>query len=67
MQKEGLENMCFIGQDVKSLFPSLKCVETARLTRHAILNSNIDVENFDHQMALRYIFIVGGHLSVYIF
>ena len=60
VQKPGLENVCFIGQDVKSLFPSLKCIETARLTRYAVLNSDINVENFDHKMALRYIFIVGG-------
>ena len=60
VQKEVLENVCFIGHDVKSLFPSLTSVETARLTRHAILNSNVDVESFDHKMALRYIYIVGG-------
>ena len=45
---------------MKSLFPSLKCIESARLTRHAVLNSDINIENFDHEMALRYIFIVGG-------
>ena len=60
LQKEGLENLCFIGHDVKSLFPSLKSVESARLTRHAILNPNVQIENFDHLMALRYLFIVGG-------
>ena len=59
-QKSGLENVCFIGHDVKSLFPSLKSVESARLTRHAILNSEVDVESFDHKMALRYLYIIGG-------
>ena len=60
LQKQGSKNLCFIGHDVKSLFPSLKSVESARLTRHAILNSKVQVENFDHKMALRYLFIVGG-------
>ena len=60
VQKEGLDNLCFIGHDVKSLFPSLKCIESARLTRHAVMNSDINVENFDHEMALRYMYIVGG-------
>ena len=59
-QKTGLDNVCFIGHDVKSLFPSLKSVESARLVRHGVLSSEVDVENFDHKMALRYIYIVGG-------
>ena len=60
MQKQKLSDVCFVGHDVKSLFPSLKNAESARLTRYAVLQSNVDVENFDHKMALRYIFIVGG-------
>jgi len=60
LQKDGFENVCIVGHDVKSLFPSLKNAESARLTRYAVLNSKVDVENFDHKMALRYIFIVGG-------
>ena len=38
-QKSGNENVCYIRHDVKSLFPSLKSVESARLTCHAVLNS----------------------------
>ena len=59
-QKEGLSNVCFVGHDVKSLFPSMKSVETARLARYAVLNSKIEIDNFDHSMALRYLFVVGG-------
>ena len=43
-----------------SLFPSLKNIETARLTRHAILESEIEFENINYHKALRYISIVGG-------
>ena len=50
----------FVGTDVTSLFPSLRNVETARMAKYAILNSNIAVENFDCKMALRYLSIVGG-------
>ena len=55
-----LDKLAIIGADVKSLFPSMKNIETARLARHAILNSKVNFENFDYLMALRYIFINGG-------
>ena len=60
LQKEGPENVVFVGTDVTSLFPSLKNVETARMAKYAVLNSDIDIENFDYTMALRYLTIVGG-------
>ena len=56
-QKPG---MSVVGSDVKSLFPSLKSVESARLAKHAILKSTVQFENVDFQKALRYIYIVGG-------
>ena len=49
-----------MGSDVKSLFPSLKNIETARLARCAVLQSEIKFDNWDFQKALRYIFINGG-------
>ena len=57
MQKDGLS---IVGADVRSLFPSLLNLETARLAKHAIMKTSVDFSNFDHKRALRYIFIVGG-------
>ena len=59
--KQKLNEMCILGSDVVSLFPSLKGVETARLTRHAILKSDIEFGNVDYHMALRYLSIIGGN------
>ena len=58
--KQKSDKLCIIGSDVVSLFPSLKNIETGRLARHAILESDVDFENFDFHMSLRYIMIVGG-------
>ena len=58
--KQKLDEMCILGSDVVSLFPSLKGMETARLARHAVLNSTIEFGNVDYLMALRYLTIVGG-------
>ena len=60
IQKPGLSNVCFTGADVVSLFPSLKAVEAARLARCAVVESDVKFENFNYQMALRYLMIVGG-------
>ena len=60
LQKSGKENMCFAGADVVSLFPSLLGVETARLARHAVLQTDVEFENIDYLMALRYLRILGG-------
>ena len=58
MQKSS--GLAVVGSDVVSLFPSLKNIESARLARKAILESEVDVGSFDHLKALRYIFVVGG-------
>ena len=58
--KQKSEGLSIVGSDVKSLFPSLKSVETARLARCAILDSKVTFENWDYLKALRYLFIVGG-------
>ena len=60
IQKSGPENISVVGSDVCSLFPSIKNVEAARFVRHAVLNSDVQIENFDHLIALRYLTIVGG-------
>ena len=54
------DKLAIVGADVKSLYPSLKNVEIARLARHAILESKISFENIDYKRALRYLYIVGG-------
>ena len=56
----GSENFCFTGADVVSLFPSLHGVETARLARHAVLQSEVSFENVDYLMALRDLCNIGG-------
>ena len=42
------------------MFPALRGVETARLTRGAIMDSDVKFENWDLKLALRYLFVVGG-------
>ena len=58
--KQKGEGISIVGSDVKSLFPALKSVETARLARYAIVNSNVKFQNWNFHKALRYLFIVGG-------
>ena len=41
IQKKREDGYCIIGTDVKALFPSLTDVESARMTRCAILQSEI--------------------------
>ena len=47
--------LAIVGSDVKSLFPSLRAVETARLARYAIENSEIEFSNWDYKKSLRYL------------
>ena len=56
-KKTGLS---IVGSDVKSLFLSLRNIETARLARKAILDSKIEFSNWDFVKAMRYIYLVGG-------
>ena len=48
------------GTDVEALFPSLRDVESARIVREAVIKSEADIENFDCNAALKYLYIVGG-------
>ena len=49
-----------VGNDVESLFPSIKDLEAARMVRCVIQQGDIDMKNFDHLAALRYIRVNGG-------
>jgi len=60
IQKSGIENLCIVGSDVASLFPSIKNVEAGRFVRHSVINSKIEFKNFNYLMALRYLTIIGG-------
>ena len=48
------------GFDVKSLYPSLRDIDTACLAREAIIHSNIKFEGLDYDRALAYLRIVAG-------
>lgn len=49
-----------VGSDVEKLYPSLRPLEGARLTRMAVIESNIDIIDIDHRKALRYLYVAGG-------
>ena len=48
------------GTDVEALFPSLRDIESARVVREAVMKSNVSIETFDCEAALKYLYIVGG-------
>ena len=54
------ENYVICGTDVEALFPSLEDIESARMAKHAVMESNIEFNNVDYKKALRYLRIVGG-------
>ena len=54
------EGFVIIGSDVEKLYPSLKPLEAARLTRIAVLESNVEFQDVDFTKALRYLYVVGG-------
>jgi len=54
------EEMVITGTDVEALFPSLRDVESARIVREAVLKSETVIENLDCNLALKYLYIVGG-------
>ena len=49
-----------VGSDVEKLYPSLRPLEGTRLTRMAVIESNIDIIDIDHRKALRYLYVAGG-------
>ena len=57
LQEDGL---VIVGNDVESLFPSIRDVEAARMSRIAMIESRLRLEDFNLKMALRYLKIVGG-------
>ena len=48
------------GFDVKSLYPSLRDIDTACIVREAIIHSDISFEGFDYNRALAYLRVLAG-------
>ena len=48
------------GFDVKSLYPSLRDIDTACLARESVIHSNIKFENFGYDKALAFLRIMAG-------
>ena len=49
-----------MGSDVEKLYPSLQPLEAARLTRIALIETDIEILDVNVHKALRYIYIIGG-------
>ena len=45
--KQKLSDIVIVGADVKSLFPSLRNLETAKLAKYGVLNSDVQFDNWD--------------------
>ena len=60
MQSDDPRQYTVVGNDVEALFPSLKDLESARVTREAVENSGLKLENINVEAALKYLRIVGG-------
>ena len=60
-KKQMESGLAVVGADVCSLFPSLKNIEVARMTRIALLDSKVEFADIDYLKALRYLNIVGGN------
>ena len=60
LQKPRSDGCCVIGTEVESLFPSLADLESAKMVRLAVKKSNMDFQNVDYKLALRYLRIVCG-------
>ena len=59
-QSNKVDDYTIVGNDVEALFPSLRDVECARITRRAIETSAMKFENVDIVAALKYLRLVGG-------
>ena len=60
MQSASRGEYTVVGNDVEALFPSLKDLESARIAREAVEQSDMVFENVDYSAALQYLRIVGG-------
>ena len=60
IQKNRDIEWCLVGTDVEALFPSQADVESARIVREAIRDSEITLENVNYTVALRYLLFSGG-------
>ena len=54
------DNLMVTGFDVKSLYPSLRDVDTAAIARESIIHSKLDFRGLDVNKALAYLRIVAG-------
>ena len=60
LQCERMDGYTIVGNDVEALFPSLLDVESARITREAVMASELEIENMDFETALKYLVVAGG-------
>ena len=60
LQRARSEGYVISGTYVEALYPSLRDIEAARITREAVLTSGVQFENIDYIAALRYLYLVGG-------
>ena len=60
LQCDRSEGYTIVGNDVEALFPSLLDIESARITRQAVLMSDLQMENMDYELALKYLLVAGG-------
>ena len=60
LYKQRDENVSIVGTDVEALFPSIPDIESSKVVRCAILESEIDTNNVDCHKALLHLRLVGG-------
>ena len=60
LQMERTSGLSVVGTDVEALFPSLPDIESAKVVRCAVKESNIIFNNVDYNRALVYLRLVGG-------
>ena len=59
-QSHDREDYTIVGNDVEALFPSLTDIDSARIAREAVVNSDLKFENVDVSAALKYLKLCGG-------
>ena len=60
MQASRKERYTIVGNDVEALYPSLLDIESARITRQAVLMADLQIDNFDYELGLKYLLVTGG-------
>ena len=54
------DELVISGTYVEALFPSIRDIESARVVRETVIESDASIGNFDCKAALKYLYIVGG-------